>query len=633
MVHSIRLRCVALLAVLVAACGEVSGTPGGDDDPPPPGTGVDPSDIDNPVEPVIGPWAVTSRLRGLVSIDLTSDGRYAIVAARKDHSIAILDLAQRPFRVVNVDRAAGIGWRPIRIRTIGSLALVVNEYDTKLNIVDPALGKVVSTVKVPMYCQDVVWDPQRSRYYVSNTWSGSVLVYDASWTRIAPATGILVGRYPGAMTIGPDGRLYVGNRGSWDVSVVDLDANLEVDRVHLGSRPERLAATATRVLVTNHGGATLDRVNDIPLVVNDQVDIQNVVTEIDPESLATRDLYVDRGADYLGIDVADGLVAFAGAASGSVHVDDGVALQTVDLLADGTLPGGFAPSGLRIFTNTRDVAIRSSQQVFAVNYLRSTVVELAIREGRFRVIGETALASAGVPIQAFQPAPAVNFTREENGERYWNTLSAWFRGQRDFTCATCHTDGASDLRLTFTSITDPNDPAGAIQGPERHPSLIASGTTAPYAWEASFATLDAFNRDALDRHDVPPMNSSMIHNDVASFMVDFEKSLVPGPNPNRPPSDSLGATLFTGIAGCAGCHSGPDLTDRKLHAVGTGRVVDTPSLRGIWLREPYLHDGRAADLASILDPATYDNGAPAMGNPAVLSMSDKAALIAYLRAQ
>jgi cytochrome c peroxidase len=88
----------------------------------------------------------------------------------------------------------------------------------------------------------------------------------------------------------------------------------------------------------------------------------------------------------------------------------------------------------------------------------------------------------------------------------------------------------------------------------------------------------------------------------------------------------LGALLFYGSAGCSGCHSGPLLTDHKLHNTGvvqlgpglpdsapfdTGRALvtgddadrfrfRTPSLRNVALTAPYMHNGAHEDLGAVL---------------------------------
>ena len=52
--------------------------------------------------------------------------------------------------------------------------------------------------------------------------------------------------------------------------------------------------------------------------------------------------------------------------------------------------------------------------------------------------------------------------------------------------------------------------------------------------------------------------------------------------------------------GCAGCHVGGAGTDGNAHDVGSGAVLDTPSLRFVSGTAPYFHDGRFDTLADLL---------------------------------
>ena len=74
-----------------------------------------------------------------------------------------------------------------------------------------------------------------------------------------------------------------------------------------------------------------------------------------------------------------------------------------------------------------------------------------------------------------------------------------------------------------------------------------------------------------------------------------------------------GRTLFAGSARCATCHSGASFTDEKLHAPAetgmdpayaarsaTKKYRATP-LRALWQHPPYFHDGKAANLAAVVD--------------------------------
>lgn len=96
-----------------------------------------------------------------------------------------------------------------------------------------------------------------------------------------------------------------------------------------------------------------------------------------------------------------------------------------------------------------------------------------------------------------------------------------------------------------------------------------------------------------------------------------------------PPDARVGAALFYGPAGCAGCHSGPFLTDQKFHAMGapqlgpgkaerfeahsrdegrfrvTGHPADrfafrTPSLRNVLQTGPWGHAGSHRSLAAFV---------------------------------
>lgn len=117
-----------------------------------------------------------------------------------------------------------------------------------------------------------------------------------------------------------------------------------------------------------------------------------------------------------------------------------------------------------------------------------------------------------------------------------------------------------------------------------------------------------------------------------------------------------GWELFTSPAvGCAGCHSGFDLTDHSYRNVGhlprpdadPGRQRITlnpadrgrfkvPSLRNVALTAPYMHDGGLATLEDVV--AHFNNGGNAdpgmdpLVRPLGLSAQDRSDLVAFLRA-
>jgi cytochrome c peroxidase len=78
------------------------------------------------------------------------------------------------------------------------------------------------------------------------------------------------------------------------------------------------------------------------------------------------------------------------------------------------------------------------------------------------------------------------------------------------------------------------------------------------------------------------------------------------------PAAKHGMELFFGRLGCSGCHFGLNLggpahiTGKPrpaplFAATGTGGRFKVPSLRNVAVTAPYMHDGRFADLAAVLD--------------------------------
>jgi hypothetical protein len=88
------------------------------------------------------------------------------------------------------------------------------------------------------------------------------------------------------------------------------------------------------------------------------------------------------------------------------------------------------------------------------------------------------------------------------------------------------------------------------------------------------------------------------------------------------------ATFEDPSVGCAGCHSGPQLSTHALVNVGTGGPFKVPSLIAVRYRAPYLHDGCAATLLDRFTPAC--GGGDQHGHTSQLDAGQISDLIAYL---
>lgn len=122
------------------------------------------------------------------------------------------------------------------------------------------------------------------------------------------------------------------------------------------------------------------------------------------------------------------------------------------------------------------------------------------------------------------------------------------------------------------------------------------------------------------------------------------------------PAERHGLWLYESKAQCWRCHSGPNFTDESFHNTGVswgtkpadlGRFeitrveadrgkFKTPTLRGVALAAPYMHDGSIATLAEVIE--YYNRGGienphrdPAIV-PLQLSTDEVRALVAFLKA-
>jgi cytochrome c peroxidase len=105
-----------------------------------------------------------------------------------------------------------------------------------------------------------------------------------------------------------------------------------------------------------------------------------------------------------------------------------------------------------------------------------------------------------------------------------------------------------------------------------------------------------------------------------------------------------GEAVFTGVARCSTCHSGPEFTDANMRLHSPDEVVSEPEpagvpsyasrsatklyrtapLKGLWQHAPYFHNGSAATLADVV--AIY-NSRQSLG----LTDAEMTDLVEYLK--
>jgi hypothetical protein len=198
------------------------------------------------------------------------------------------------------------------------------------------------------------------------------------------------------------------------------------------------------------------------------------------------------------------------------------------------------------------------------------------------------------------------------------------------------------------------------------------------------AELGSFRPIAATAGSLPPASQLGRYSDEQLYaLARFLYALEPPPNPYAPSTPSQAERVARGQAvfreqGCAGCHAPPAYTSNKLLPVAGYAVpaqhpdrgdilaqrIDTdpfltmrtrrgtgfykvPSLKGVWYRGPFEHNGSVATLEDWFDPRRLDpgyvptgwKGPPGTKTRAVpghrfglkLGAEDRAALMAFLR--
>jgi YVTN family beta-propeller protein len=206
-----------------------------------------------------------------------------------------------------------------------------------------------------------------------------------------------------------------------------------------------------------------------------------------------------------------------------------------------------------------------------------------------------------------------------------------------YSCNTCHSDGHTN-GLDFDTLNDgwQDLSSNHLRSRKKVPTLRRVARTGPWTWHGWQDKLD----DATIESFTKSMQGKRPSQGDVEAIVTYLGTLEMPKNPYRAadgeltPAARRGEELFRSKrTNCASCHSGPEFTDGKNHNVGLNERGDVykghnpPSLRGLYDKDPYLHDGRAKTLRAAL---AGDHAPDALGGEAI-SESELDDLIAYLK--
>jgi len=184
---------------------------------------------------------------------VTPDGAYVYVACQGTNSVAVISTAANA-----VVATIPVGATPVQLAITpnGAQVYVVNKGANQVAVIDTASRSVTGTIAVGSSPVAVAFNPNGSRAYVANLLGGNVSVIDTASKAVvstfSPASG------PSSITVVPNGRIYVSNQYSNSVTVHDASGGL-VTTIPGFAAPNWAAATpsGSRVFVTNGNSSSV----------------------------------------------------------------------------------------------------------------------------------------------------------------------------------------------------------------------------------------------------------------------------------------------------------------------------------------------------------------------------------------
>jgi YVTN family beta-propeller protein len=207
-----------------------------------------------------------------------------------------------------------------------------------------------------------------------------------------------------------------------------------------------------------------------------------------------------------------------------------------------------------------------------------------------------------------------------------------------YSCNTCHSDGHTS-GLDFDTLNDGRQDLSSahLRSRKKAPTLRHVTKTQPWTWHGWQTNLDDAMVESFTKSMQGPKPKAEEVTALVAYLdtLEFPKNPFRQPDGNLTPAAQRGRDVFRSAkAACNTCHGGAELTDGKIHEVGLEerddayRGYNPPSLRGVYDKDPYLHDGRSKTLHHALSgPHSADN-VTGLGELTEQELDD---LIAYLK--
>lgn len=545
--------------------------------------------------------------RSPTALALSRDGTRILSANQGSGTVSWIDVpAGRVLgEIASGDRPAGVALSKDRRRGV-----VAHWYGYDLGILDLTddRPRLVGKVEVGPEPRGVALRADGSTAYVAVGVSNEVVRVDCDSRKV---TGRLtVGREPRGIALTPDeSRLLVGNARGKSLSVVSLkdwsvERTLPIDGDNL--RQVVVSADGRTGYVadlTNRGFAITNNNIDIGWVLGQRVSKVTLdgskpfeTLTLDPQGLATGDAYgtaLSSDGTFLAVSCGGShevLIFRTGPKELPWRANGSRDLMALELLRD---DGRFR----RVAVGGRPLELAfdlNGRTLFVANSLRNAIQRIDVETGKL--------------VQTIDLGGPKTPSLEREGEAIFHDATRSFH--QWYSCSTCHTDGHTS-GLTFDTLNDgwQDFSTAHLLSHKKVPGLRGVTKTGPWTWHGWRKDLNELIGDSFVKTMRGERPSAKEIEAVAAYL----KSLEYPRNPYRSPSGELsdaakrGRRVFRSEkAACASCHRAPEWTDGKIHIIGLEipedryRGYNPPSLRGVYDKDPYLHDGRSKTLRDAL---------------------------------
>ena len=569
-------------------------------------------------------------------------------------ALATLALAQQPAPLTDIRDPA-----PSELTLLsGSRALVTERGTDSVALLDLTLGKVLAHVAVgdEPFCVAA----SANLAVATNYGSDSLSVLAFSGDTLTVSATIPVGDEPRGVALSRDGKTaYVALGGEDTIAVVDLASRKVVKRLPTGLEPwhvaltpdgKRLTVACTRARTLSvyalpsgvelytvplngrnvrHIGVSPDGKQAFVPFINERrfpATKDNIgrgwvvgnrlarvpLTEEGPREAIALDTNGDALGDVDGCTVSPDGQTVALTAGGTHELVLFSKIAGLPFVAFGGPEDFLEPESVqrvrRIKLGGRPLGVQFSpdgKQLFIANDFLNAVQVVEAATGKL-----TQTISLGGPTQPSQV---------RQGEILFHDAKRSFHSW--YSCASCHTEGHTNGGNFDTK----ND--GGYGKPKKTLSLRGVAQTAPYTWHGWQKDLKQAIRESF----VTSMQGTEPTESETEAVVAYLKSLDWKKSPF--PANPAGEKVFV-AKGCASCHGGANFTGPEITKTGLEDPDDVysgynpPSLRNVYSRAPYLHDGRARTLEDLL--TKHHRPSQLTGQPDC-NPQERRDLIAFLR--